>query len=141
LRERHHGDGPCGRLPERGDETETREEAHRDSTPHNVNFLDQKSKVKSHLQMYYETKRNETTQSQASVEILNKKCSNSVQCTTNDYCQAELNFEEVDKVAVAERTVVAVLLEDPIELLRGERRADAERVARLAQLQAIEPPV
>ena len=47
MRERPHGDGPCGRLPERGDETETREEAHRDSTPHNVNFLDQKSKVKA----------------------------------------------------------------------------------------------
>ena len=33
---------------ERGDETETREEAYGDPIPQNVNFLDQKSKVKPH---------------------------------------------------------------------------------------------
>ena len=38
--------GTCGCLSDRGDETETREEAYGDPIPQNVNFLDQKSKVK-----------------------------------------------------------------------------------------------
>ena len=43
-RERPYGDGPCGCLPERGNETETREEAYGDPIPQNVNYIDQKSK-------------------------------------------------------------------------------------------------
>ena len=41
---RPYGDGPCGCLSERGDETETREEAYGDPIPQNVNYIDQKSK-------------------------------------------------------------------------------------------------
>ena len=41
ARRRH---GPCGCLPERGNETETREEAYGDPIPQNVNYIDQKSK-------------------------------------------------------------------------------------------------
>ena len=43
------GDGPCGCLSERGDETETREGAYvyGDPIPQNMSFL-YRSKVKSH---------------------------------------------------------------------------------------------
>ena len=44
---RPYGDGPCGCPSERGDETETREEAYGDPIPQNVKFLDQKSKAPS----------------------------------------------------------------------------------------------
>jgi hypothetical protein len=56
---RPYGDGPCGCLSERGDETETREEAYGDPIPQNVNFLDQKSKE--------DTKKNFTLQERLSI--------------------------------------------------------------------------